>query len=66
MRLFTIDAGYKYDSYRIGPRHLTEDDKEVVKLLRHLGFPVHRIAALFDMNQGRISEAETDRGEVPK
>jgi hypothetical protein len=43
MRLFTIDAGYKYDSYRIGPRHL-----------------------LFDMNQGRISEAETDRGEVPK
>jgi hypothetical protein len=26
-------------------------------LLRELGFPVHRIAALWDCNQGRVAEA---------
>jgi len=29
----------------------------IAKLLRTNGFPVHRIAALFDVNQGRVSEA---------
>lgn len=26
-------------------------------MLRSLGFPVHRIGALFDVNQGRVSDA---------
>lgn len=26
-------------------------------MLRHSGFPSHRIAALFDVNQGRVAEA---------
>lgn len=35
---------------------LTEDDKVVVQYLRNCGFHNKRIAALFDVNQGRISE----------
>lgn len=32
----------------------------LVSLLWQLGFPIHRIAALFDVNQGRIAEVVRD------
>ena len=35
---------------------LRQEDVSVIKLLLHLGFQHKRIAALFDVNQGRISE----------
>lgn len=35
---------------------MSELDKSVALILYILGYPQHRIAALMDVNQGRISE----------
>jgi hypothetical protein len=43
------------------PAHPTYNTPQGVKLIRYLigqGFPAHRIAALFDINQGRINEVK--------
>lgn len=40
-------------------RALDSTDAAVVKLLMELGFQHKRIAALFDVNQGRIAEIGT-------
>jgi len=37
--------------------------RAVALLLRANGFPTHRIAALFDVNQGRVAEAIGERRE---
>lgn len=46
---------------------LTEKDAVVVKMLLRLGFQHKRIAALFDCNQGRISEINSGQkfADVP-
>lgn len=46
---------YLYDRPKSLP--LSDGDKKVALWLHERGFPNHRIAALFDVNQGRISEA---------
>lgn len=52
-------------------RHMSSDvqtnDVPVVKALLQLGFPHRRIAALLDVNQGRISEINTGKrhSEIP-
>lgn len=37
-------------------RHLTDEQKPVVKLAIMSGYYQHQIAAYYDLNQGRISE----------
>jgi DNA-directed RNA polymerase specialized sigma24 family protein len=39
---------------------LTTDDKQVIRMLADRGFQHKRIAALFDVNQGRIVDALND------
>ena len=41
---------------------LDDEDKAIVLMLKAAGFPIHRIGALFDVNQGRISEVVTHAG----
>jgi DNA-directed RNA polymerase specialized sigma24 family protein len=46
------------------PADLKSDaGKAIVLMLKVHGFPVHRIAALFDVNQGRITDAIGKRPE---
>lgn len=42
----------------------TPQGRAVVILLVALGFPQHRIASLFDENQGRISEIAGQRRDT--
>lgn len=44
--------------------HKTEDGRHVIRLLSRLGFPNHRIASLFDVNQGRISEINNGQSKA--
>ena len=51
-------------------KKLSNTDIGVVIFLLALGYDQHRIAALFDVNQGRISEINMrrrnlDEGEIP-
>lgn len=39
------------------PELKSKTGKAIAQLLRSLGFPTHRIAALFEVNQGRVAEA---------
>ena len=39
----------------------TPQGQSVIMILYHCGFPQHRIASLFDCNQGRISEVVGER-----
>ena len=39
------------------PTYDTALGRALIVLLYEVGFPMHRIAGLFDCNQGRISEA---------
>jgi len=41
------------------PAYNSTIGKAVIRLLDVWGFPNHRIASLFDVNQGRISEVLT-------
>lgn len=41
--------------------YLSEDDVAIVKLLLLQGFQHKRIASLFDVNQGRISEINSGK-----
>lgn len=45
----------------VHPTLKSETGRAIAMLLRSQGFPVHRISALFDVNQGRIAEAIGDR-----
>jgi hypothetical protein len=39
------------------PALKSPEGRSIAILLRHFGFPVHRIGALWDCNQGRVAEA---------
>lgn len=38
------------------PHYNSDDGKAIITLLNDMGFPQYRIAALFDVNQGRVNE----------
>jgi predicted XRE-type DNA-binding protein len=42
-------------------RRLSEADAAVIKLLLSIGLPQYRIAALFDVDQSRVSEIKTGK-----
>lgn len=44
------------NSRETAPRHDSDLGRAVIILLYMIGFPQHRIAALFDVNSGRIAE----------
>jgi predicted XRE-type DNA-binding protein len=46
----------KRNSARTHPEVKSTEGKRIVKQLTKAGFPNHRIASLFDVNQGRIAE----------
>ena len=48
-----------YDKDDFPSRTLTETDASVIRMLCELGFQQKRIAALYDVNQGRIAEIAT-------